>query len=170
MEEKWSETILGHPALWQENSDSRHFWSSSVRAGVTVQVVGLNVVHEIKGRRRKKRLSFGFESPLPGLTLISALWLFYFYISLHACAATLPDSSADNTNHFWLLLQLIKEQQRMTATYCAPLSCLLLPFFQRSQQRSVLWSLHLHHFIINRCIFVLNCFACPPAWMVKLTT
>lgn len=44
--------ILGHPALWQENSDSRHFWSSCVRAGVTVQVVGLNVVHEIKGEKK----------------------------------------------------------------------------------------------------------------------
>lgn len=118
--------ILGHPALWQKNSDSRHFWSRCVRAGVTVQVVGLNVVHEIKG---EKSLSFPFESPLPRLTLISALWLFYFYISLTLppllCCCPARQQRWQHL-HLWLLLQLIRAQQRMTGTYCTWLSCLLL--------------------------------------------
>lgn len=88
---KWRETILGHPALWQENSDSRHFWSSCVWAGVTVQVVGLIVVHEFKGGGKKKKLVIWlWKSPASADINLSTLPLLFLHQPHTASTPVLP--------------------------------------------------------------------------------
>lgn len=99
MEEKRTVSILGHPALWQENSDSRHFWSSCVRTGVTAQVAGLNAVREIKGGEKKKVVILLLKSSAPADINLSTLALLFLHqpdaVSTASTAASLPDSSID---------------------------------------------------------------------------